>query len=263
MGNWIKECRNTHETCAPTVPPETPDMSSDFEGPRHLVYVGNPDDRSPPRLVLVSTLKRLPRCIALSYCWGPEGSMRLKTTKQTIRDRLAGLGNIRIPRTFADAFTVARALRFDYIWIDALCIVQDDPEDWDREASKMGGIYQNASLTIAASRSESTNDGFLARERLDPSARIPFTSKVHPSVTGYFYVSYLSNNRNSDLLETEFSKGNERGWTFQERLLSRRIILFGKRQLTFECRKYRRLENYDGDMKRPLAILKYLRSTSE
>lgn len=238
-------------------------MPSEFEGPSRLVHIGNPEHRSSARLVEVSALRKLPRYIALSYCWGPAGSMRLTTTIETEDERLSGLVNTTIPRTFADAFTVARALRFDYIWIDALCIIQDDPKDWEREASKMGDIYQNASLTIAASRAESTNDGFLARETLDVSARIPFNSKIHPSIRGYFNVSYLPDHRNSDLLETEFSKWNERGWTFQERLLSRRIILFGKRQLTFECRKSRRLENYDGEIKRPLAILKHLRSTNE
>ena len=66
-----------------------------------------------------------------------------------------------IPKTFQDAITVTRYLGFHYIWIDSLCIVQDDNEDWARESAKMSSIYANAVLTIAASAAADDTYGFL------------------------------------------------------------------------------------------------------
>jgi hypothetical protein len=57
---------------------------------------------------------------------------------------------------------IARYLEFDYLWIDCLCILQDDREDWNREAARMADVYSNAALTIAASRSPDCDDGFLS-----------------------------------------------------------------------------------------------------
>jgi hypothetical protein len=67
-----------------------------------------------------------------------------------------------LPKTLQDSLMIARYLDFDYIWIDCLCIIQDDREDWNREAARMADVYLNAALTIAASRSPDCNDGFLS-----------------------------------------------------------------------------------------------------
>lgn len=56
----------------------------------------------------------------------------------------------KLPSTFQDAITVTRRLGIAYIWIDSLCIVQDDAQDWEREAAKMALIFESAYLTIAA-----------------------------------------------------------------------------------------------------------------
>jgi hypothetical protein len=64
-----------------------------------------------------------------------------------------------IPRTFQDAIETARAIGLEYIWIDSLCIVQDDPEDWKAESKQMMAIYSNAYLTIAATWGTSSDSG--------------------------------------------------------------------------------------------------------
>lgn len=66
-----------------------------------------------------------------------------------------------LPRTFRDAVTATRALGLRYLWIDSLCIVQDDPEDWAREAGRMAGVYGGAHVVIAANRAGGCEEGFL------------------------------------------------------------------------------------------------------
>jgi hypothetical protein len=69
---------------------------------------------------------------------------------------------------------IARYLEFDYIWIDCLCIVQDDREDWNREAARMAKVYSNASLTIAASVSPNCDNGFLYNRKMAPWVPVHF-----------------------------------------------------------------------------------------
>jgi hypothetical protein len=83
---------------------------------------------------------------------------------------------------------IARYLDFDYIWIDCLCIVQDDREDWNREAASMADVYSEAVLTIAASRSRDCSDSFLSDRNVAPwipvcfeDADGPFELMIMPS----------------------------------------------------------------------------------
>ena len=95
--------------------------------------------------------------IALSHCWGH--SHRTKATKATIEQFKSEIEYSSLPKTFQHAVVYARELNIRYLWIDTLCIIQDDPLDWEREASKMGGVYKNAYLTIAASSSRDDSSG--------------------------------------------------------------------------------------------------------
>ena len=46
-----------------------------------------------------------------------------------------------------------------YIWIDSLCIVQDDQKDWEVESARMATIFEGSELTIAATDSPDPEDG--------------------------------------------------------------------------------------------------------
>lgn len=63
-----------------------------------------------------------------------------------------------------DAIKTCRSLSISYLWIDALCITQDDPLDWERESASVGLIYLNAYLTICALSSDSCTGSFLDRK---------------------------------------------------------------------------------------------------
>jgi hypothetical protein len=96
---------------------------------------------------------------ALSYCWGK--SLPFITEQSSLQQHLQEISFEELPRTLPDSIMMARYLEFDYIWIDCLCIVQDDREDWNREAARMANVYSYAALTIAAGGASDCNDGFL------------------------------------------------------------------------------------------------------
>ncbi|KAK5657154.1 hypothetical protein OQA88_3211 [Cercophora sp. LCS_1] len=94
---------------------------------------------------------------ALSYCWGE--NLPLCTTTDVLAQFTQEIPSDLMPATFADAMKITRALGIPYIWIDALCIVQDDSEDWQREAAVMNKVYGGCQLTIAASQSRDSATG--------------------------------------------------------------------------------------------------------
>lgn len=101
------------------------------------------------------------RYAALSYCWG--GDQVGKTTKANVAPRAQVFSLKDQTKSIRDAVAVARELGFQYLWIDSLCIVQNDNEDMARELGRMHHVYQNAHLTISAARSKASKDGFLGR----------------------------------------------------------------------------------------------------
>jgi hypothetical protein len=82
--------------------------------------------------------------ITLSYCWGK--SRTFTTTSRSLRLRKARIHFESLPRTFKDAVQIARELEVRFLWIDALCIIQDDQLDWQRESAKMGAIYRYTTI---------------------------------------------------------------------------------------------------------------------
>lgn len=83
---------------------------------------------------------------ALSHCWG--GTCRLQLTQASLKQFKTQIAWGLLPEVFQDAITVARKLDIPFLWIDSLCIIQDRTSDWEQEAAKMGGYYQNVYLMI-------------------------------------------------------------------------------------------------------------------
>ncbi|CAE7186803.1 HET domain protein pin-c2 [Pyrenophora teres f. teres] len=80
------------------------------------------------------------------------------TTIATFRERRERILFVQLTKTFQEAVQTTRALGIRYLWIDSLCIIQGDPDDWAREASQMSLVYQNALITIAAAASKSGDE---------------------------------------------------------------------------------------------------------
>ena len=131
-----------------------------------------------------------------------------------------------LPKTFQDAVHVTRQLGLQYLWIDSLCIVQNDPQDWDAESKLMEQVFSSAYVTIAASCASGTEDGFLK----------PRTDRQCVSLTdgngAQYYLCDAIDNFSADVDQGEL---NKRGWVLQERALSRRTVYFAERQSYWEC----------------------------
>ncbi|KAH6683593.1 heterokaryon incompatibility protein-domain-containing protein, partial [Plectosphaerella plurivora] len=162
----------------------------------------------------------------LSHRWG--GVSTLKTTKETLPDRTLGFLLSEMPRTFQDAVLVASALGFRYVWIDSLCIVQDDEVEWREQSAVMGAIYMNASLTIAAHSAAQCNEGFLWRSQVPSCLRIPSIPAAFSLSLPFLESSQLRRR----FFESEIAK---RAWVLQELTLSRRILHFVEDHVFWEC----------------------------
>lgn len=167
------------------------------------------------------------RYAALSHCWGQ--NQPLRTTKSTISVYTQSIDWNALPVVFQDAITVARRLDLRYIWIDSLCIVQDDPDDWAAESVKMGRIYSNAYIVIAASQSRDGADSFLAPRRpirtpLELSLALPGASP-RKILARPIIVTGLSN----EYLDS-------RAWTYQEQRLATRLLRYTSGEMVFQCR---------------------------
>lgn len=131
---------------------------SDFELPTRLLEI-----RSSIRLRRGCELPSETKYATLSHCWG-EGGVAFKLTKATLREFSDTIDQRSLPKTFEDAIIIARHLGINYLWIDALCIIQDDPVDWTSESLKMSDVYGNSFITIAASEAQNGTEGCLHPE---------------------------------------------------------------------------------------------------
>ena len=153
-----------------------------------------------------------------------------------------------LPKTIKDAITVCTWLGVTYVWIDALCIVQDSGQDKILEIANMGNIYAGAYLTIAASVADGASRGFLqpktcpffSAPMILPDGNI-FEAKWCAYGRGLIgstkQVVPASGDDRRPRAVSEFEPLHQRGWTFQESMLSRRILLFSSFQPYWVCRK--------------------------
>jgi hypothetical protein len=129
---WLDDCVEKHTKCSPT---------AGRLPARVLDVVSN-------KVKLVETQQKSAPYLTLSHCWG--NKKIITTTKATLKSRKSDIPWLSLSRTFQDAITITRELGFRYLWIDSLCIIQDDKKDWERESAKMASIYADSWLTIAA-----------------------------------------------------------------------------------------------------------------
>lgn len=170
----------------------------------------------------------------LSYCWGGAQNSSLKTTNlQKYKDPLFGIDITNLPKTLQDAILATRRLGIRFLWVDSLCIVQDDPDDWKREAATMCHVYQNSHLTIAALKSDSSAGGLFALR--NPLVYQPcWLFDDADGNNGFASLNtQIQNYMPNTLMDSPLRK---RAWVFQELALSPRIIYFGD-LIVWQCRK--------------------------
>ncbi|KAF2965667.1 hypothetical protein GQX73_g7873 [Xylaria multiplex] len=159
------------------------------------------------------------RFAALSYCWGSEQPMKCLGSDIVSYRTVIPLNEQ--PLTIKDAVKVCWEIGIQYLWIDALCIIQDDSNDKSIKIAKMTSIYGSTTVTIAAARLSSAAEGFLG-ERFPGSrdgAIVPYRC-----INGELGSIVLVQRNDGRSPEEPIAPINERGWTLKERLLSSRII---------------------------------------
>ncbi|KAI0022034.1 heterokaryon incompatibility protein-domain-containing protein [Xylariomycetidae sp. FL0641] len=227
IANWISQCDESHggrchdfSGFAKVPAPSISRLTLVDVIQQRLVYIQIPDARKL-------------RYVALSYVWGPpqyqENSLEscqgnLQKLQQV--GSLAGL----VPDTIRDAMGLVKALGLTFLWVDRLCIVQDDLASKAYQVQQMGDIFANAYLTLVAADGDSVYSG-LPGSCPGVSEPRDFTP---PTMT------FRSDHKASSLiLQPDFDPlcvWRTRAWTFQEQMLSHRQLIFAGDRVLWVCR---------------------------
>ncbi|KAI3317551.1 HET-domain-containing protein [Xylariaceae sp. AK1471] len=230
---WMGDCRSNHLECnAPDPAIQQPPL------PTRVLELDQVDLTG--RLRLLHTANATGKYIALSHSWG--GNQPAKTVTSNLAARCTGFPLSELPATFRDAIAVAMKLGIRYIWIDSLCIVQDDSKDWNREAAKMGDVYLHSFLTIAATRATNSEAGFLGSRSFTQTVKL---SDVKPGVHDDTTININACQRRSFSNDVDEGPLNRRAWVLQERVLSPRTLHFTDHQIYWECWQYHQGEDLE------------------
>ncbi|KAL8327967.1 hypothetical protein RB597_004008 [Gaeumannomyces tritici] len=255
--SWITNCIENHENC--------PGLRT-YELPTRLVYTGLEPDWS--RLRLVQPPKGAKgQYGALTHCWGPD-KIATRLLKSNLENFLEHIPFSDLSKNFQDTLIIANEVGCPYVWIDCLCIIQDDSEDWQTESAKMTEIYSHATLTISASASPGSSAGIFNQYSSSPDTKgdgrhpsaehrensttmrvFPKSSpdntvvKIGPNVypqahiKPYRYMDPDVYEVVSETLNSIESSGplSSRAWTLQEKVLSPRRLIYGQKQIYWQC----------------------------
>ncbi|KAM0518199.1 hypothetical protein ACHAPE_004608 [Trichoderma viride] len=231
VGRWLGACKRDHPCCRETLSGALLDESRLPELPSRVIHVAGNSVR------LLPSGGRCGRYATLSHCWGSSGRQPLKTTRANLQGHLHDIPWDSIPKTFQDAITVTRNIGLEYVWIDSLCIVQDDHQDWLTESKRMGSIYEQAEITIAASHTPGCWEGFFfTRRPPHPSVEIPNFFSHETDAASKVQVFATIRRDTATNTFPEFGALNSRAWATQEWLLSRRIVFFTKGAIIWSCK---------------------------
>lgn len=173
--------------------------------------------------------------VALSYCWG--GDQDVKATTENIKELEKQAVYDDLPATIRDAVVVTEGLGLHFLWVDALCIVQDDAADVAREIGRMSDIFSEATVALLASRADRVYSGFLGERaiapkspqiRLYPTVRLPYRCPGADGRLGSVTLIPLPISSPSEPID-------RRAWTMQERLLAPRVLEYGTNQTRWNC----------------------------
>ena len=213
---WLVDC-DGHASC-PSMEPLTL--------PTRVIDVSPVEHPDVPKLV--ETKGAPGYYVALSYCWGLDQVGLTTTSNLETREQRLDLSDL--SQSSRDAITVTRNLGIKYLWIDAICILQDSADDKVIELASMCRIYQQATVTIVAASATSASQGFLEdRKPPAPALQIPFWAPDDSLTTVYL--------RPEELYNDEKEPINSRAWTLQEQLLSPRLLIYATHTLQYQCRE--------------------------
>ena len=238
--SWLDTCLQSHHSCSGNIQSSLPT--------RVVVQERNANGERKYRLWEPPS-NATGRYACLSHCWGKKPVCRTTRSPDTYTLFRKEIPVNQLSRTFRDALDVADVLGIDKLWIDSLCIIQDDKVDWARESTKMAEIYEGAYVTIAATAASDGSQGCFnisGEAGMRPRTfHLPHAEGSGPSSTIHTRerLEHWFDNSRLDMdgfrsetfgLEDVFPLLT-RAWVFQERLLSPRMLHFTRDELVWEC----------------------------
>jgi len=229
---WLRECMENHTLCRRRLVLPGCEPTTCFN-PTRLIDIRNADSQFLVETKDWSSAESI-RYVTLSHRWA--ANQMPKLTRSNIAELMTSIDAKTLPPVFADAIEISRTLEVPYIWIDALCIIQNDAEDWDKEAALMGQVYSNAFCNLGASAAAEKSVGLY----LDRDPRQVSLCRLRAQRTEFnrTYGSYL---KPDSIMTARVLL--RRGWVLQERLLSPRSIYYGDK-LHWECSELHACETY-------------------
>jgi hypothetical protein len=215
---WLDYCRSGHDCIY---------VSSDTPLPTRLIKINATLNAFRPRLVESSSLPRTVEYCTLSHCWGDGDFLQLLRSNYDAFHR--SIPYELLSRTFKDAIYAAQRMGFEYIWIDSLCIIQHDEEDWSKEAGAMDKVYAGSSLSLAATSGKDGQSGLFSYR--NPRAVVPCISRSLEFNVNDFLI-YQGMLWDDAVGKSPLSR---RAWIVQELFLAPRTLHFGSNQLLWEC----------------------------
>ncbi|KAJ4421717.1 hypothetical protein N0V82_003561 [Gnomoniopsis sp. IMI 355080] len=226
---WSEECAITHTACQ--------SVKLEQQLPTRVLKILSSSSGEVESISLFEARGEKGTYAALSYCWGMTPQLE-KTTTENLARHLEVILLKDLPNTIADAIRLCHRLGFHYLWVDALCIIQDDLADWTREAASMCDVYGNAALTLVTSLVGDSSESFIEARRngslsSEVMAEILFTNPKS-GLPGGLWVFWDFFPDGPWVLENDWNNisGRERNpyewlgraWCFQEWVLSPRIL---------------------------------------
>jgi hypothetical protein len=228
MKNWLGECKDKHEFCRNADLHKAKERG-EHRPPSRLLGVKDQNGGVSVHLTSTENLPNDTKYMMLSYRWPKEFVIKLtKANEASFRQQITFVD---LPRTIQDAILLVNGLGCKYLWVDALCVIQDSEADRLQESARMCDYYSYSVLSISASTTDSYS-GFLKTR--NPLAEMP--CKIIPKgKTRPLYVRQPSALTDGEIDPLKKLPLNQRRWVFQERLLAPRIVHFTGVEVFWEC----------------------------
>jgi hypothetical protein len=240
ISHWIEDCIENHPEC-----------SREADGsfiPTRLIDVQLTEESEDIKLVSLNNQSDGLEYVTLSHCWGDPDKRPVITTTENLSRHMHCIPFQELPLTFRNAVELTRGLGHRYLWVDSLCIIQDDSQDWMQESSMMAAVYGGAKITLSAlSSADSTQGLYVPSPTVFTPGRIHFDQVLEPYRIRIFQDEPLDwdkeYNDDPSLYGENPDQRNQsnnnplrqRAWVLQEREISTRNIHFSRRLLLWEC----------------------------
>ncbi|KAH8670377.1 heterokaryon incompatibility protein-domain-containing protein [Tricladium varicosporioides] len=222
---WYNNCTSEHRRC----------LRSPLSLPLRLLHLSS-NVRNHEQVTLVES-RDLPatsdkvRYVALSYCWGEQ--QEFITTTENLANNLEGIDLEQLPAVVRDAIYICKRCEIEYLWVDALCICQNDAGEWHAEAAKMAAVYAGCEFALSALSCHKSSENILRDRSFRP---------IQLGTANVLYNQWqdslkLFARRRPRSIQEEFERCplNKRAWPLQERILAPAVLHYGRDQLMWEC----------------------------